>query len=115
MSSAASPEPESTSSREEGGEDWCKEDITTMYLFSDVHECTCMYVCMTVQAVHGCVSCLCACVCTCIMYVVLNKRQIKRALLSIAMEDTIPISFPLTMAGVEVHISTQQDQQLCQR
>ena len=43
MSSAASPEPESTSSGEEGGEDWCKEDITTMYLFSDVHEC--MYVC----------------------------------------------------------------------
>ena len=57
MSSAASPEPESTSSGEEGEEDWCKEGITTMYLFSDVYEC--MYV-------HGYVLCLHACVCTCI-------------------------------------------------
>ena len=31
MSSAASPEPERASSGEEGGEDWCKEDITTMH------------------------------------------------------------------------------------
>ena len=53
MSSAASPEPESASSGKEGGEDWCKEDITTMYLISDVHEYMYIHAYMGMYHVYG--------------------------------------------------------------
>ena len=65
MSSAASPEPESASSGEEGGKDWCKEDITTMYFISDMHEC-----------MYACTGCTWAFMCMCVhMHNVCNIEQ----------------------------------------
>ena len=78
-------------------------------------------VCMYVQAVHKYGSCLRAHarVCTCIMYAMFDQNwsivQIKRALLLISMEDTMLIALTLTRAGVGVHLTTHQDQELSKR